>query len=78
MNYEEKFKVNDEVETTLVGHAFGIVLEVGEETILIQWDDLKTPTEHEMDEFDSIYHKKYDDEEIINDETDSFPHKQKI
>lgn len=45
--------VNDEWVGATV---YGEVLEVGDESILVQWDDLNElgPTEHEREDFDSI------------------------
>ena len=60
MNYEKKFKVGEEVKTYDAEDKktiYGKVLEVGEETIYIKWDDLKNPIEHDLTEFDDIKHK---------------------
>lgn len=34
----------------------GEVLEVGDETILVQWQDLPDPTEYEAKEWETIHH----------------------
>ncbi len=64
MNYEQKFKEGEEVmildndDEINIHWVFGKVLEVGVETIYIKWNDLINPSEHGLDEFDSIKHKQ--------------------
>lgn len=58
MNWEKKFKVGDDVKTKDdTKYVYGKVLEVGEETIYIKWEDLQDPSEHDMSEFDLVKHR---------------------
>ena len=73
MNYSKKFKVGEQVTITewkelkYKYNVDGEVIEVGDESILIQWPDLKHPTEYDLNDFDAIEHKsakRIDDADI--------------
>ncbi len=53
----EKFKVGQQVKQyndDIDGWAFGVVTEVGDYAILVNWDDIQDDCEHRKDEWNSI------------------------